>query len=170
MPNTTSSHQFSNADDSPVTPRFDAEPRSGVDPASDPNTFSRLMRLGLDGSNRPIDRVIARLELEDGAAWLFSTFENTVLQVLLNPAAKPSLAELVEAKGFSKGLIAAPRTRDDWLRGVAGYFLSCGLALALHQQHISGKEIDHLRQVLADLATVLPEPLQTVMARVSQDC
>ncbi|MFZ4574826.1 MAG: hypothetical protein ACOYN0_10545 [Phycisphaerales bacterium] len=155
--------------ESPDTPMGETERDDGAEaPDVNGGMTSKLLRLGISGPTRPVDELIGRLEQPDGAEWLLRQFTEPGLGVLADPHGACDLPALKAAKESGKKLLGRPGSRDERLRGLLAYFLSIAAALHRFGSNISTRPLSDIEPVLADLATTVPEPWQSVLAHVSR--
>ena len=155
--------------ESPDKPMGETQREGGPDePEVNGGMTSKLLRLGISGPSRPVDDLISRLEQPDGPEWFRRQFAEPALAVLADPHGPGDLNALSAAKTVGKQLLSGPGSRDERLRGLLAYFLSIAAALQRFDSNISSRTIADIEPVLADLATAVPEPWQSVLAHVSR--
>jgi len=122
---------------------------------------SRLLRVGLRGPARPVDRLLDRLAEEDGAKWLRGVLSDDPLGLLASATADRAeagitLDALKSLKQIGKTSAMRADTRDATLRAMVGYFFSVGTGLAMFRENISSRSAEELDPILMDLASVSP--------------
>lgn len=122
---------------------------------------SRLLRVGLRGPARPVDRLLDRLAEEDGAKWLHGVLSDGSLDLLASATvdrggADITLDALKSLKEIGKTSAMRADTRDATLRAMVGYFFSVGTGLAMFRENISSRSAEELDPILMDLASVSP--------------
>ena len=147
-----------------MSERHDDSTSSAMDDAS----VSMLLRAGLaQNERRPIDDLILRLEMDDGAVWCAAALqapaapgqrpdETPACEVLARRDASIDALRAVKdagRRGFVDG--AGEPTR---LRALLHYFLAIAAALDRHDAMITGQAATDVAAALADLAEALPEP------------
>ncbi len=127
-----------------------------------PTGAKTLLAMGLGDSDRPIDRVIRRLQAEDGQAW-FESARNQLLDevgvslasIRSNPATP--LEQLREHKAAIKRW-SKDSDPDTQLIGVLGYFLVLAIASCHHSLQISDQNPAFVHGALRELEAALPAP------------
>ena len=127
------------------------------------STASKLMRLGISRSRRPVDDLIDRLRQPDAAAWLDTALRSGPIPDDGAPAAllvegAATTGDLEAIKERSKALLRTAGAGSQRLPGIAGYFLSIAAALRHHGVLITARSRDELDPVLLDLAEAAPAP------------
>ncbi len=127
------------------------------------NTASKLMRLGISRSRRPVDDLIDRLREPDAAEWLDTALRSGPIPddgapVALLVEGTATAEDLVSLTERSKALLRTAGAGSQRLPGVAGYFLSIAAALRHHGVLITDRSRDELDPVLLDLAEAAPAP------------
>ena len=135
-----------------------------------PEQASRMLRVGLVGPERPVDKLLDRLAGEDGAAWLGDVLGDGSMAILSSPpddGNDPAIAlsQLVSLKEKCKSEALRRATPDASLRAMVGYFFSVAGALALYRVNISSRGEEDLRTILMDLASVAPPDWSAVFER-----
>lgn len=131
---------------------------------------SRMLRLGIHGPPRPIDRLLDRLAADDGAAWLSEALsdESTARLASLPSVGEEhdvTLEQLTAVKEACKSTALRTHAPDVSLRAMVGYFFSVAGALALFRTNISSRGNDELEPILIDLASVTPPDWSALFER-----
>lgn len=136
---------------------------------------ARLLKMGISGPRRSVDDLITRLEAPDSEFFFRSLMRTGLLTTIPRTAAgagadalcKPGLTieQLTEVKDQSKNQAATSKSRDDYLAGVAAYYLSIAAALAHHGRLISATNRREMNDALLDLAASVPEPWADLLAQ-----
>ncbi|MBL9002096.1 MAG: hypothetical protein JNK25_13270 [Phycisphaerae bacterium] len=124
---------------------------------------STLLRIGLEGPRRAADDLADELEKCDGLRWFESQFRRPPFAELphagrLLLSGGTSLDALTALKERAKSLVKNPTTREEYLAGLAGYYLAIASAIAHHGARISRQPAEELEPVLQELAAVAPQP------------
>ncbi len=135
-----------------------------------PEQASRMLRVGLAGPERPIDRLLDRLSDDDGAAWLRDVLSDGALAILDSVvAARRDRTVTVEAlttlKEQCKSAVVGRRDPEASLRAMVGYFFAIAAAIAVFGTIISSRGADELEPILTDLASVTPPDWSSVFER-----
>ncbi len=134
---------------------------------------TRLLRLGLGGSGRPVDELALRLEAADGHRWFGELLERDAVLRQLSAqivSGNVDLGELNSLKEAAKTKLAAANDQDARLEGVAAYFLSLAAALVHCGTLISSHSAPDLAAVFVDLAAVTPSPWDEQLTRAASAC
>jgi len=132
----------------------------------EPDQASRLLRVGLRGPARPVDRLLDRLAEPDGATWLDGVLSEGPLAVLVEPAPSDLTPDHLRAlKEMGKTAAMRADTRDATLRAMVGYFFSIAAGLAQFGQNISSRSAEELDPILMDLAAVSPSGWSAIFER-----
>lgn len=124
---------------------------------------SSLLRMGLHGPRKAADDLADELEQCDGTRWLETQFRRSPFVELPHAgkailSGEAGLEALTALKERSKQIVKKPATREAYLAGLAGYYLSIASALVHHHARITRQSKEELSQVLQDLAAVTPQP------------
>ncbi len=128
-----------------------------------------LLRMGMVGRQRVVDRLLDRLSLADGNAWfgrmlaMMSEAEGSI-DLARIPDGATTVEELEGEKRRAKRILASALAEDDRLRGTLLYFVAVAGALALHGARMSSQPDDVLEPVLLDLAEVGPPGWRHIFA------
>jgi hypothetical protein len=164
-----------------------ALPRVSREQRPSEQTASTLLRIGVAGPARPVDDLIARIEADDGHAWLLAALADAARLDGLTPATgdiehllclgHAGVAQLEQLKDRGKRLLKSASTGDQRLGGLAMYFFSIAAALAHHHALIGARQTsgerrprEELHDALLDLASVTPEPWSTLLADAAMRC
>jgi hypothetical protein len=139
-----------------------------------PEDASRLLLIGYEHRDRPVDQVIARLAEPDGESWL----SRAVAAITGLDGAPhggggelPLLSDLRVAKNRAKAAMARARSREDVASATAAYLVAVGMAAALRGTCISRRPPEELAEMLAELAAVAPagwaDMLRDASARIA---
>lgn len=125
--------------------------------------LARLLKLGVRGPARPVDRLIERLSRPDSAAWLNDALREiagsaggSVEGTVLNGATH--ITALRSLKDRCKKAAAKGSPGEEPLAPMLGYFMALASAMAHHNALISSVPRSEIEGVLLDLACVLPDP------------
>ncbi len=129
--------------------------------ALDTDQASRMLRLGIHGPPRPINKLLDRLASDDGEAWLSKILSDDSMACLASlPSAVESndvtLEALTAVKEACKSTAIRMNTPGASLQAMVGYFFSVTAALALFRTNISSLGTEELKPILIDLASVAP--------------
>jgi hypothetical protein len=149
-----------------------SEPRRRTDVELDKTNFgddesvgprvAGLLRMGMVGRQRVVDRLLDRLSLADGGAWfgrmlsMMGEAEGSI-DLARIPDGAATFEELDREKRRAKRILSSALAEDDRLRGTLLYFVAVAGALALHRRRMSSQPDEALEPVLLDLAEVGPE-------------
>jgi len=127
---------------------------------------AKLLRLGITGGKRPIDRVIARLAGPAGRAWLDDVLSHPALEFAgITPdqlaSAGADLRALRSLKDRAKQTAAEAREEQPRDVAVLLYFLAVAAAMA-------SRPADDLVDVLVDLAEPLPDPWKAMLLEAAR--
>jgi hypothetical protein len=132
---------------------------------------ARLLAQAARRSGRSVERLIQRLELDDGPTWLRDALkhgrwgESTDVHERLS-SGTASLDELRAVKDASKALYERVEA-DAHLAGVAGYFFSLAAAIVQYGTCIGSYDRAELRETFLDLASVSPPPWSDLCERAA---
>lgn len=131
---------------------------------------SRMLRLGLHGPARPVDKLLDRLGESDGENWLRNVLameEWSVLASVPNTNAQdaPVIEQLTKIKDAGKMTAVRGGSPETSLRAMVGYFFAIAGAFALFQTNISSRSATELEPILIDLASVAPPEWSGVFER-----
>jgi hypothetical protein len=143
---------------------------AGVPVPVETDQASRLLRVGLRGPSRPVDRLLDRLAEPDGKAWLAGVLSDGPLGLLASAVtqgdeAAITMDHLRSIKEIGKTSAIRADTRDATLRAMVGYFFSIGVALARFGTNISSRSAEELDSILMDLASVAPPDWSALFER-----
>ncbi len=127
-----------------------------------PEQASRLLRLAISGSDRPVDDLLCRLAESDSAAWLAEALTAGPVGAFGSPPrvlceGTLTLDQLLSIKKDSTALALKARDQAARLAAMASYFFAVAAGLAHFGRNISSRERGHLEPMLLDLAAVTPE-------------
>jgi hypothetical protein len=121
-----------------------------------------LLRMGMTGRQRVVDRLLDRMSLADGGTWfrrmlaMLAEAEGSS-DLGLIPEGVVSREALEEEKRRAKRILGSAMAEEDRLRGTLLYFVAIAGALATHGERISSQPDEVLEPALLDLAEVAPE-------------
>lgn len=132
-------------------------------------TVTRLLQLGLAGPRRPVDALVDRLSMPDGASWFTQSLQRHPLKNIGDAEAtlvhgRADLVALERLKEASKRLLHDAINENDRLTGLAGYFLAVAAALRHHNRIICSRSAEELHSVMLDLAAVAPAPWSDLLS------
>jgi len=144
----------------------------GPDTLIDAEHASRLLRVGLRGPSRPVDRLLDRMAEPDGAAWLARILADRSLAVLSAATDDETWKtltpdDLVSLKEVKKTAAVRANSPEATLKALVGYFFSIALALAFFERNISSRGAEELSPALMDLASVTPPDWSSIFERAA---
>jgi len=122
--------------------------------------------------DRPVDRVIRRLECADAEEWFTTFLARGPLSVFQDPEdalvnGRSGIDHLIALKNRAKTFLRESPESDEALYGILGYFLASAGALLHHGRLISSSRREDLDPMLLDLAGVLPDAYSQLLARAA---
>ena len=161
------------------------DPRPGSPSQPSAQTASVLLRLGISGAQRPVDELLARLDMRDGCKWLESALTDAARAVDIPVPPGSSIENLLCAKAATPKQLEAMKdhgkrqlknalTSNDRCAGLAAYFFSIASALKHHGTLIGAKRADgkhgpreELHQALLDLASATDRPWTSMLGEAA---
>lgn len=152
----------------------DTTPSVGMLVGTDRAHVSRLLALGLRGPRRPVDRLIARLELPGASEWVDGALRSLKCRSDSDPVGVREL--LLDGGEIAAMRVLKDRCKKDASNGtegeealepMLGYFLAIASGLAHHGELISTIPRGEIDAVLLDLASVMPEPWADLLCRAT---
>lgn len=147
-----------------------AQPLGGSD--AENAIAARLLKLGVRGPTRPVDRLIERLSRTDRGVWLDDAIREvsgssteTVSVLTLTPSTP--LGSIRALKDRCKRQAAKGLPGQEPLEPMLGYFIALAAAMAHHGALISSVPRSEIEGVLLDLACVLPDPWADLFCRAT---
>ncbi len=128
-----------------------------------------LLRMGMVGRQRVVDRLLDRLSFVDGNAWfgrmlsMMGEAEGSI-DLTRIPEGETSFESLDAEKRRAKRILSSALAKDDRLRGTLLYFVAVAGALAQHRRRMSSQPDEVLEPVLLDLAEVVPANWRDIFA------
>ncbi len=140
--------------------------KSGPGPL-DGNSVTNFLQLGVEQKNRPVDRLIERLQQADGETWLHSALDNSPGSWFLSLEGSPSAAELEEFKQQAKVTFAKADDADARLAGLLRYLFVIAAGLNYLGALLSSQPAPEISATLLDLAVALPAPWNDFIAEAA---
>ena len=138
------------------------------DPGSlDGNSVTNFLQLGIEQKNRPVDRLIERLQQTDGETWLHSALKNSPDSWFLSLEGSPDAAELEEFKQQAKVTFAEADEANTRLAGLLQYLFVIAAGLNYQGALLSSQPASEISATLLDLAVALPAPWNDFIAEAA---
>lgn len=133
----------------------------------DGNSVTNFLQLGVEQKNRPVDRLIERLQQADGETWLHSALKNSPDSWFLSLEGRPTAAELEEFKQQAKDTFAKADDTDARLAGLLRYLFAIAAGLNYLGALLSSQPAPEISAALLDLAVALPAPWNDFIAEAA---
>jgi len=149
-------------------------------PDHDPSSTAivGLLRIGMTGAHRPVDRLLDRLTLADGHRWFgwaiageSSDPDSPWADIARITVGSIELDSCARIKDLGKQILARSRASDiEHLRGTLLYMIGIAGALAWHRRLISTQSRDTIEPVLMDLSEAAPGEWRAFFAKAGDAC
>lgn len=124
---------------------------------------SRLLQLGLDAPEKPIDQLVDRLNQPDGLKWLNLQLSEKNIAMYGSPkqlfiGGKITLDQLQQIKQQSKKLLSTHTDHSSRMQATIGYFFSIAASLFIYEKLISSRKREEIKASMNDLSAITSEP------------
>ncbi len=134
---------------------------------------SKLLQLGLNIPERPIDQLMDRLNQPDGLNWLDLQLSEEPISMFGSPKqllvkGDITLDQLKKIKQQSKKLLSSHPDYSSRMQATIGYFFSIAASLLHHQTLLSNRKREEIKAAMDDLSAITSDPWSDFFKSASQ--
>lgn len=135
---------------------------------------SRLLQLGLNIQESPIDQLLDRLNQPDGPQWLDQQLSEKPISIFGSPEqifvdGNITLEQLQQIKLKCKQILSTQKDYQSRMLATIGYFFSIAASLQHHQKLLSSRKIDEIKAAMNDLSAITSKPWCNLFKSASEN-